>query len=102
MLILNKQKAVERVMSLTTASTGAEPEAAPVRARRRASPRVARYEPAPLLEPAVAAASVAAASVAVAVPAPRPAKRAAAAAAPVAEPRRRRHRAAATATLAME
>jgi hypothetical protein len=45
MLILDKQKAVERVMALTTtASTVAEPEPPPVRGRRRNVQRVATYE----------------------------------------------------------
>jgi hypothetical protein len=44
MLILDKQKAVERMVALTTGSTAAEPEQPPVRARGRAHQRVATYE----------------------------------------------------------
>ena len=44
MLILDKQKAVERMVALTTGSTEAEPEQPPVRARGRGYQRVATYE----------------------------------------------------------
>lgn len=44
MLILDKRKAIERVMALTTVSTAAEPEPAPVRTRRRTAQRIATYE----------------------------------------------------------
>ena len=45
MLILDKQKAVERVMALmTTASATADPEPPVTRSRRRTAQRIATYE----------------------------------------------------------
>ena len=44
MLILDKQKAVERVMALTLREPAVAPEAQPVRAHVRTDHRVATYE----------------------------------------------------------
>jgi len=44
MLILDKQKAVERMVALTTGGAAAEPEQSAVRVRGRSYQRVATYE----------------------------------------------------------
>ncbi|MDP9237096.1 MAG: hypothetical protein M3P30_06805 [Chloroflexota bacterium] len=44
MLILDKWKAVERVMALTTCSKAVEPAPPPARARRRTEQGIAAYE----------------------------------------------------------
>ena len=60
MLILDKQKAVERMVALTSASTAAEPEQPPVRARARSPQRIATYERRPAAAAAAAAPAAAA------------------------------------------